>query len=367
MEHTQIRAGTDDRLRREARWQSVCQRALERFSLCHEMDEALGLLTDTLVHGLAADAVAVCLIQPNTGRVEVMRDIGNLAMPIQTLLAAGTGQAWYAAACDAARAWPVHQAPGYRAWASLFTTRGLHAVWLTPLMARGRGYGCVVCAWCTPPRANRITWLEVLTTGFAGHFWAMQEAMRADTTKLHSLAALGIALESRDGETFGHTQRVVRAMRRFMHAKGLEADLIESGTVGAYLHDIGKISVPDQILRKPGPLTPEEREFVQRHTVYGYEIARRLAYVDDPALSVIRHHHERWDGAGYPDGIAGDSIPLLARMFAIIDVYDALTHARPYKRAWPVAEARAYLASARGTQFDPELTDLYLALLQGSA
>lgn len=129
---------------------------------------------------------------------------------------------------------------------------------------------------------------------------------------------------------------------------------------GAYLHDLGKLAIPDSILKKPGKLEPEEWERMQAHTTLGEEMARRLGFLPQATLQVIRHHHERWDGSGYPDGLAGEAIPLLARVFALADVYDALTSERPYKRAWSHEEALAEIRRQAGRHFDPELARIFL-------
>jgi putative two-component system response regulator len=138
-------------------------------------------------------------------------------------------------------------------------------------------------------------------------------------------------------------------------------DLID---VAARLHDIGKLVVPDAILLKPGRLTDGEREIMQTHTSAGAEILARSGVPQmHIAEEIARHHHERWDGQGYPMRLAGTRIPIAARVTALADVFDALTHARPYKTAWPVADALAEIRRLRALQFDPELTDVFLALV----
>ena len=132
--------------------------------------------------------------------------------------------------------------------------------------------------------------------------------------------------------------------------------------LAALLHDIGKGLIPEALLRKPGPLTEEERAMVQQHPVHGAAIVAALPGMQELSL-LIRHHHERWDGTGYPDGLAGEQIPLGARVIAVVDVWDALTHDRPYRRALGLAEARAIMLDGRGTQFDSELIDRFLTLI----
>jgi len=183
-------------------------------------------------------------------------------------------------------------------------------------------------------------------------------------TREEAFRALGVALEYRDYETKGHTDRVVALARRLGERVGLTSDDLEALAWGAYLHDLGKIAIPDHILLKPAELTPAEFEQVKRHTQVGYDMSRDLTFLPHDTRLVMRSHHERWDGSGYPDGLAGEAIPYLARLFALVDVYDALTSARPYKRAWSHAEAVAELAAQAGAQFDPILTQAMLALLE---
>jgi HD-GYP domain-containing protein (c-di-GMP phosphodiesterase class II) len=130
---------------------------------------------------------------------------------------------------------------------------------------------------------------------------------------------------------------------------------------GFLLHDVGKVAVPDAILFKPGPLTPEERALMVKHPQIGSEILRHIDFLDD-AKAVVRHHHERWDGKGYPDGLAGEAIPLQARVFALADALDALTTDRPYRAACGWAEARQAIRDEAGKQFDPAIVAAYETL-----
>jgi HD-GYP domain-containing protein (c-di-GMP phosphodiesterase class II) len=128
------------------------------------------------------------------------------------------------------------------------------------------------------------------------------------------------------------------------------------------LHDIGKIGVPDYILNKQGPLTPDERALIEQHPLIGWEIARQVRSLKD-LLDVIRWHHERFDGRGYPDGLSGDAIPLAARIVAVADVWDALTSTRSYRPAWPLERAVAIMRDGHGTQFDEVCLEEFLALI----
>lgn len=179
-----------------------------------------------------------------------------------------------------------------------------------------------------------------------------------------TLRALGAALERRDDETGGHTQRVVQLSGRLAKALGWDEEQERALRWGAYLHDLGKIAIPDRILHKQGPLDAEERQLIQRHTTAGYEMLQDLHFLPAETLDLVRYHHERWDGTGYPAGLRGERIPESARIFSIIDVYDALTNARPYKPAWSRERALKEIRSGAGTHFDPEYVDVFLQLME---
>ena len=134
---------------------------------------------------------------------------------------------------------------------------------------------------------------------------------------------------------------------------------------GALLHDIGKMGVPDTILLKPGPLTEEEWVIMRRHPTFAYEMLAPIRYLQ-PAINIPYCHHEKWDGTGYPRGLKGEQIPLAARLFAVVDVYDALTSDRPYRAAWTPEKAREYIRSESGKQFDPEVVDIFLNMISGN-
>jgi HD-GYP domain-containing protein (c-di-GMP phosphodiesterase class II) len=128
------------------------------------------------------------------------------------------------------------------------------------------------------------------------------------------------------------------------------------------LHDVGKMAIPDSILHKPGPLSEAEWEVMRKHPVYARQMLSGIDYLE-PALAIPYSHHERWDGAGYPLGLSGEEIPLEARIFAVVDVYDALLSHRPYRPAWSEAQALAYIAEQKGLHFDPEVVDGFLRLV----
>ncbi|WP_246350797.1 HD domain-containing phosphohydrolase [Deinobacterium chartae] len=186
-----------------------------------------------------------------------------------------------------------------------------------------------------------------------------------EATREGALLALGLALELRDFETAGHTERVVERSVELGRAMGMSDDELEGVRQGAYLHDVGKLAVPDAILLKPGPLDSDEWRVMQTHTLVGGALMERVSTLMPSTGQMIRWHHERWDGSGYPDRLAGEDIPLCARIFSVVDVYDALTSARPYKRAWSHQEALNEIVAQAGRQFDPRVVEAFVALMAG--
>jgi putative two-component system response regulator len=168
------------------------------------------------------------------------------------------------------------------------------------------------------------------------------------------------ALDLRDHETEGHTLRVMETTIKFARLAGIPENELEHIRRGALLHDIGKLGIPDSVLLKPGKLTEEEWKLMRLHPVYAHNWLSPIEYLE-PALEIPYCHHEDWDGTGYPRGLAGKEIPLAARLFSIVDVWDALRSERPYRKAWPDDEVRAYLINKKGTEFDPDLMDLFLS------
>ena len=177
------------------------------------------------------------------------------------------------------------------------------------------------------------------------------------------LQRLARATEYRDDDTHEHTERVGSIAARLGEVLGLEEERVDRLRLAAPLHDVGKIGVPDAILRKPGRLTPAEHSQMRRHTTFGADM---LAGSPSPVLQMAEKialgHHERWDGDGYPLGLTADQAPLEARIVAVADVFDALTHERSYKKAWPVDAAVAEISAQAGRQFDPSVVDALLSL-----
>jgi len=181
----------------------------------------------------------------------------------------------------------------------------------------------------------------------------VQEAYRA------TVGALAGALATKDTGTRAHSQRVQRYAAELV--RGLDSTLAEDPGVeyGFLLHDVGKIGIPDDILQKPGALSDEERRLMQQHTVLGDQMLRGVTFLQGEGIAVVRSHHERWDGAGYPDGLAGTQIPIGARVFAVADALDAMTSDRPYRRAGSWDDAAAEITREAGKQFDPDVVEAF--------
>ena len=176
-----------------------------------------------------------------------------------------------------------------------------------------------------------------------------------------TLQALGAAIDLRDNETAGHSQRVCRYSLEIARAMEWPGKDLENLARGAYLHDIGKLGIPDGILLKPGPLTPDERSVMQQHVQIGFDIVKGIPFLSD-AAEIILMHHERFDGGGYPRRIKGEEILPAARIFAVADTLDAITSDRPYRRASPFEGARETIRQLSGSQFDPEVVRVFLSI-----
>jgi len=169
------------------------------------------------------------------------------------------------------------------------------------------------------------------------------------------------ALDLRDKETEGHTQRVTILTQRLARSMGVDGEALVHITRGALLHDIGKMAIPDGILLKPGQLTDDERMLIQKHPVYAYEMLSPIAFLV-PAIDIPYCHHEKWDGSGYPRGLRGKDIPFAARIFPVVDVWDALTSNRPYRKALPQYEVRQRIKNDSGKHFDPVVVDAFMEM-----
>jgi len=173
--------------------------------------------------------------------------------------------------------------------------------------------------------------------------------------------SLSYAIDAKDSHTHGHSLRVSQRAMRIAEALGLSPKEKDALELAALLHDIGKMRVPVKILNKKGPLTEEEYDVVKEHPITGFRILREITSRDDVAC-YVRHHHERYDGNGYPDGLAGRDIPKMSRILAVADVYDAITSRRPYRNPRSASVAVSELRKCAGSQFDPEMVDIFVGL-----
>ena len=192
-----------------------------------------------------------------------------------------------------------------------------------------------------------------------------QELQAAMTELEHShsatLEALGSAIDLRDGPTAGHSRRVLLYSIKIAEEIGGMEDQLKTLGMGAWLHDIGKLAIPDNILLKPGALNHQERQIMQRHVELGYDLVKGIPFLAD-AAEVILAHHERRNGSGYPRGLSGDNIPMCARIFAVADSFDAMTSDRPYRSALPIRTAQNVIHAGRGELFYPEVVDAFFAV-----
>jgi putative nucleotidyltransferase with HDIG domain len=176
-----------------------------------------------------------------------------------------------------------------------------------------------------------------------------------------TLEAMGDALDLRDTETEGHSRRVTAYTIALARECGLDPEALRTIARGAFLHDIGKISTPDAVLLKRGKLTPQETEIMRQHCVRGYEMVHKIPFLRE-ASELVHAHHENYDGSGYPRGLRGEEIPLGARIFAIADTLDAITSKRPYRKGHSFVHARDEIARCAGSQFDPRIVNVFLAM-----
>ncbi len=195
-----------------------------------------------------------------------------------------------------------------------------------------------------------------------------QEALSKLTNDLiiaydSTLKGWSSALELREHETAGHSKRVVNLTLELAKRLNVPSEELIHFERGALLHDIGKMGIPDSILSKPGPLTDDEWIVMRLHPTYAYRLLSEIEYLK-PALDIPYSHHERWDGSGYPQGLSGEDIPLAARIFSVIDVWDALSSDRPYRAAWDQEKIINYLNDQAGKQFDPQVVEAFLKLIE---
>jgi PAS domain S-box-containing protein len=360
------------------------QRDIQRLAALHEIDSAisgtmdinvaLAVVVSHVIHQLNADAADVVIFNPSSRILQPgagqgfhnpsmgqnrLRSTGNLAeRVIRERNAIHIGDLTDLGDTLEAR-WLV-QSEGFR---------GYHAV---PLLAKGQVLGALEVFQRASFEPDR-EWLGFFATIAEQAAIAIENAhLFSDLQRANSELYLAYdetiegwshALDLRDRETEGHTLRVTElTMKLAVDMRLPESELMHIRR-GALLHDIGKMGVPDSILLKPGKLTAEEWTVMRQHPEYAHQLLASIRYLH-PALDIPYCHHEKWDGTGYPRGLKGEQIPLAARAFALVDVWDALTSDRPYRKAWSGERARQYIRESAGTHFDPAAADKFLALIQ---
>ena len=239
---------------------------------------------------------------------------------------------------------------------------------VTPVGYAGTVGGVMVLLHSPAPPAPEVApLLKVLATevGKAGE---RQRSLR-DLARVRekTFRVLGRVLEYRSYETKGHTDRVTDLALQLGQRLDLTSTQLSHLRWGAYLHDLGKIAIPDDVLHKQGELSSAERQWMRQHVTIGETLLREQGLVPPEVLQVVRHHHERWDGQGYPDGLSGQNIPLLARLFAVVDIFDALTSERPYKAPWSPRDSLRELRRMAGTHLDPALVQAFMDLMASRA
>jgi PAS domain S-box-containing protein len=267
----------------------------------------------------------------------------------------------------------TYSMPVPQTWRLLWYDEGFVSYVAVPLIARGVVNGMLEL-YHREPVPEQPEWLHFLNmlaeqaaiavdnmTMFTVLQRSNQELKDAYDTTLEGWAQ---ALELRDQETEGHSRRVLWLAVRLARDMGITGEDLVHMRRGAMLHDIGKMGIPDSILQKTGPLTEEEWDKMRQHPVLAYELLSTIPFLK-PALDVPHYHHERWDGSGYPSGLKGEEIPLAARVFAVVDVWDALRTRRRYREAWDEMRVRDYLRDQAGKHFDPQVVDVFLEMIAG--
>jgi putative nucleotidyltransferase with HDIG domain len=361
------------------------RRRLERLQALRTIDIAitsnrdikstLDVLLEQITHQLDVDAALVLLLDAAEQRLVFAAGRGFRTQALQaTRLRLGEGRAGQGASQRRILVVPDLAGDlGTFTDAPLLGAEGFVSYFAAPLIVKDEVYG-VLEVFHRAPLTPGPEWLDFLEA-LAG-----QAAIAIDNTTLlsdlqRSHADLAVAydatiegwshaLDLRDKETEGHTQRVTEMTLALARRVGRfdESELVHIRR-GALLHDIGKMGVPDSILLKPGPLTDAEWVIMRQHPVLAYEMLRVIEYLR-PALDIPYAHHEKWDGTGYPRGLQGEQIPLAARLFAIVDIWDALRSDRPYRLAWPEDKVRAHLAGLAGSHLDVELVAVFLNMLE---
>jgi PAS domain S-box-containing protein len=332
----------------------------------------LGILLDHITSQLVVDAADILLFNPLTHILEFTAGRGFRTSGIErSHLRLGEGYAGRAALERTRFNIPDLSAQGNGFLRlPLLEGEAFIAYYGVPLVTKGQVKG-VLEIFHRAVLNPDVEWLDFLET-LAGQaaiaidnaslFESLQHSnMELATAYDATIEGWSRALDLRDRETEGHTQRVTEMTIRLAQAMNMSEDELVHLRRGTLLHDIGKMGVPDEILHKPGPLTGEERKVMRQHPQFAFEMLSPIAYLRQ-AIDIPYYHHEKWDGSGYPGGLKGEQIPYAARIFSVVDVFDALTSDRPYRKAWTRRAALEYIRGRAGKQFDPQVVRVFLDL-----
>lgn len=359
------------------------QRQLQRINALRSIDFAiasgldlnllLSILLDRVIESLHVDAADVLLLDPKLNELTFAAGKGFRTNILQhTRLKPGQGHAGKVVMeRRIITISDLTQGSSDFERLPLFPSEKFVIYFGVPLIAKGRVLGVMEIFHRSPLRSDE-DWMDFLgiiagqtaiAIDSAMMFKELQKAnLELSVAYNATIDAWSRALDLRDREPEGHTQRVTDITTRFATLIGVkDADLLHIRR-GATLHDIGKVAIPDEILFKPGPLDREEWQIMRRHPTYAVNLLSPIKYLE-PATEIPHWHHERWDGSGYPDRIGGEEIPFSARLFALVDVYDALTSNRPYRKAWTKQDAIHYIESQSGKHFDPRLVPEFLNMV----
>ncbi|WP_299027889.1 HD domain-containing phosphohydrolase [uncultured Thermanaerothrix sp.] len=333
----------------------------------------LNILLDQVIHRLNVDAVDIWIYHEQSGRLSYSGGYGFRGLNIRTTplqleyslpgIVARRGTPLFIPDLRESETPTHHSVP--------LEEEGFIAYYGLPLISRGRLHGVLELFHRKPLSldSDQKEFLESLvsTTAIAIDNARLIEDLKRSNIELiqaydETILGWSLALEMRDSSTENHTRRVAEMTVRLAQAMGISGEDLVQIRRGAILHDIGKMAIPDHILRKTGSLTEEEAAIMRLHPLFARQMLESIAFLR-PALAIPTYHHERWDGTGYPFGLKGEEIPLPARIFAIVDVWDALRHDRPYRAAWPEEKVRAYLQEESGGHFDPQVVEHFLRLL----
>lgn len=247
--------------------------------------------------------------------------------------------------------------------AEILASQGIRSLSVAPVRESEHVVGLVACLSFTTSIHTPIAPLNNVALTLSRVLTQQHALSQVERERESALRSVGLMLEYRDFETKGHTDRVTHLSTALGTRLELSSFQLRNLRWGAYLHDVGKIAIPDSILFKTGSLEESEWKVMRHHTITGEAMLHSLGFIPEESLALVRSHHERWDGHGYPDAKSSNAIPFLARIFTIADVYDALISPRPYKAPWPDTEAIDWIAAQAGTQFDPQIVPAFLALL----